>query len=159
MNKLVEGTLQAGQRRYAIVIGRFNTLITERLADGAEETLRRHGADPDKIVRVRVPGAFEIPLVAKRLAESGRFDAIVCVGAVIRGGTPHFEQIAASVTSGLGRVMLDSGVPVTFGILTTDNVEQAIERAGTKMGNKGEEAALAAIEMADLMARLEEFDS
>ncbi|RME47022.1 MAG: 6,7-dimethyl-8-ribityllumazine synthase [Deltaproteobacteria bacterium] len=159
MNEIVEGSLQAGARRYAIVIGRFNTLITERLAAGAEAALRRHGADPEKIVCVRVPGAFEIPLAAKRLAESGRFDAIVCVGAVIRGGTPHFERIAAAVTSGLGRVMLDSGIPVTFGILTTDTVEQAIERAGTKMGNKGEEAALAAIEMADLMARLEESGS
>jgi len=140
--------------RVAIVAARFNELITRQLLQGALEALRRHGAADDDITVAWVPGAFEIPLAATKLAQSGRFDAVVCVGAVIRGATPHFDYVAGTAASGIGRAALDTGVPVIFGVLTTDTIEQAVERAGTKAGNKGWDAALAAIEMANLMKEL-----
>jgi 6,7-dimethyl-8-ribityllumazine synthase len=149
-----EGKLNAAGKKFALVASRFNSLITKQLIAGAEDCLVRHGASAQDIVLYWTPGSFEMPLVVKRCAESGKFDAVVCLGAVIRGGTPHFEYIAAEVAKGLAQVMLSSGVPVTFGVLTTDTVEQAIDRAGVKAGNKGADAALAAIEMADLLSRM-----
>ena len=149
--KVIEGTLNAKGMRFSIVVSRFNDFINAKLLDGALDALTRHGADDDNISIVRVPGAFEIPLVAQKLANSGNVDAIICLGAVIRGATPHFEYISAEVTKGIAKVTLDSGIPVSFGILTTDNIEQAIERAGTKSGNKGWDAALAAVEMVNLL--------
>ena len=149
--KIIEGTLNAKGLRFAIVVSRFNDFINTKLLDGCLDALSRHGADDGKISIVRVPGSFEIPLMAKKLADSGNFDAIICLGAVIRGATPHFEYISAEVTKGIAKVTLDSGIPVSFGILTTDNIEQAIERAGTKSGNKGWDAALAAVEMVNLL--------
>ena len=149
-----EGKLNATGKKFALVASRFNSLITKQLIAGAEDCLTRHGAGSQDIVLYWTPGSFEMPLVAKKCAEGGKFDAIVCLGAIIRGGTPHFEYIAAEVAKGLAQVMLSSGVPVTFGVLTTDTVEQAIDRAGVKAGNKGADAALAAIEMADLLARM-----
>jgi len=139
--KVIEGALNAKGMRFSIVVSRFNDFINSKLLDGALDALSRHGADDDNISIVRVPGSFEIPLVAQKLANSGNFDAIICLGAVIRGATPHFEYISAEVTKGIAKVTLDSGIPVSFGILTTDNIEQAIERAGTKSGNKGWDAA------------------
>ncbi len=152
--KIIEGTLNAKGLRFAIVVSRFNDFINAKLLDGCLDALSRHGADDGKISIVRVPGSFEIPLMAKKLADSGNFDAIICLGAVIRGATPHFEYISAEVTKGIAKVTLDSGIPVSFGILTTDNIEQAIERAGTKSGNKGWDAALAAVEMVNLLKAL-----
>ena len=149
--KIIEGTLDAKGMRFSIVVSRFNDFINAKLLDGALDALSRHGADDGNISIVKVPGAFEIPLVAQKLANSGNFDAIICLGAVIRGATPHFEYISAEVTKGIAKVTLDSGIPVSFGILTTDNIEQAIERAGTKSGNKGWDAALAAVEMVNLL--------
>jgi 6,7-dimethyl-8-ribityllumazine synthase len=149
--KVIEGALNAKGMRFSIVVSRFNDFINSKLLDGALDALTRHGADDDNISIVRVPGAFEIPLVAQKLANSGNVDAIICLGAVIRGATPHFEYISAEVTKGIAKVTLDSGIPVSFGILTTDNIEQAIERAGTKSGNKGWDAALAAVEMVNLL--------
>jgi 6,7-dimethyl-8-ribityllumazine synthase len=149
--KIIEGTLNAKGLRFAIVVSRFNDFINAKLLDGCLDALSRHGADDGKISIVRVPGSFEIPLMAKKLADSGNFDAIICLGAVIRGATPHFEYISAEVTKGIAKVTLDSGIPISFGILTTDNIEQAIERAGTKSGNKGWDAALAAVEMVNLL--------
>ena len=139
-----------------IVAARFNRFITDQLVAGAVDALRRHGVADEAIEVVWVPGSFEIPLVAKRLAESGRFDALICLGAVIRGATPHFEYVAAEAAKGVASVSLATNTPVIFGILTTDTVEQAIERAGTKAGNKGADAALAAIEMANLMRQIGE---
>ena len=133
------------------MVSRFNDFINKRLLDGALDALARHGAEDKKISVIKVPGSFEIPLMAKKLADSGKYDAIICLGAVIRGATPHFEYISAEVTKGIAKVTLDSGMPISFGILTTDNIEQAIERAGTKSGNKGWDAALAAIEMVNLL--------
>jgi len=149
--KVIEGALNAKGMRFSIVVSRFNDFINSKLLDGALDALTRHGADDDNISIVRVPGSFEIPLVAQKLANSGNVDAIICLGAVIRGATPHFEYISAEVTKGIAKVTLDSGIPVSFGILTTDNIEQAIERAGTKSGNKGWDAALAAVEMVNLL--------
>ena len=149
-----QGKLDAADLRIAIVVSRFNELITRPLLDGALDCLRRHGADEARVSVAWVPGAFEIPAVARRLACSGAFDAVVCLGAVIRGATAHFDYVAAGVAQGIGRVALESGVPVIFGVLTTDTIEQAIERAGTKAGNKGADAALAAIEMASLLRQL-----
>ena len=149
--KIIEGALNAKGMRFSIVVSRFNDFINAKLLDGALDALSRHGADDGKISIVKVPGSFEIPLVAQKLANSGTFDAIICLGAVIRGATPHFEYISAEVTKGIAKVTLDSGIPVSFGILTTDNIEQAIERAGTKSGNKGWDAALAAVEMVNLL--------
>ena len=152
--KIIEGTLNAKGLRFAIVVSRFNDFINAKLLDGCLDALSRHGADDGKISIVRVPGSFEIPLMAKKLADSGNFDAIICLGAVIRGATPHFEYISAEVTKGIAKVTLDSGIPISFGILTTDNIEQAIERAGTKSGNKGWDAAISAIEMVDLFGKI-----
>ena len=151
---VVEGTLSADGAHFGIVVARFNTFITERLLEGALDALLRMGADPGNITVVRTPGSWEIPLTAKKMAESGRFDAVICLGAVIRGGTPHFDYVANEVAKGVANVSLASGVPIVFGVLTTDSIEQAVERAGTKMGNKGFEAAEAAIEMVSLYRRL-----
>jgi 6,7-dimethyl-8-ribityllumazine synthase len=149
-----EGRLDASGLRMALVVSRFNELITRQLLEGARDGLRRHGADEEALTVVWVPGAFEIPLVARRLAGSGAFDAVVCLGAVIRGATPHFDHVANQAAAGIARAGQDSGVPVIFGVLTTDTIEQAIERAGTKAGNKGYDAAMAAIEMANLLRQL-----
>lgn len=151
MPKMIEGKLDAGNYRYGIVVSRFNSFISDRLLDGAVDALVRHGADDQQITVMKVPGAFEIPLAAKQMAASGKFDALLCLGAVIRGGTPHFEYVSSEVTKGVALVSLETGVPVAFGVLTTDTVEQAIERAGTKAGNKGSEAAMSAIEMVNLL--------
>jgi 6,7-dimethyl-8-ribityllumazine synthase len=151
MARVVEGALQAKGIRFGIVVSRFNDFINKRLLDGALDALARHGAEEGMVTVVRVPGSFEIPLMAKKLAGSGKYDAVICLGAVIRGATPHFEYISAEVTKGIAQVALESGVPVSFGILTTDSIEQAIERAGTKSGNKGWDAALAAIEMVNVL--------
>ncbi|MEW6409447.1 MAG: 6,7-dimethyl-8-ribityllumazine synthase [Nitrospirota bacterium] len=151
MAKIIEGVLQARGFRFGIVVSRFNTFISEHLLEGAMDALQRHGAGEENIKIVKVPGAFEIPLVAKRLAQSKKYDVVICLGAIIRGSTPHFEYIAAEVSKGIASVGLETGVPVIFGILTTDNIEQAIERAGTKSGNKGWDAAISAIEMVNLM--------
>ncbi len=149
-----EGKLVASGRKFALVASRFNSLITKQLISGAQDCLLRHGASADDLTLVWVPGSFEMPLVAAKCAESKKYDAVICLGAVIRGETPHFEYVAAEAAKGLAQTMLKTGVPVAFGVLTTDNVEQAIDRAGMKSGNKGADAAMAAIEMADLMGRL-----
>lgn len=155
MARVIEGALTDSGGRFAIVVSRFNNFITARLLEGALDALRRHGVDTEQRVTICwVPGSFEIPLVTQRLARSGSFDAIIALGCVIRGGTPHFDYVAAEVSKGLAHVSLDSGVPVSFGVLTTDNVEQAVDRAGTKMGNKGVEAALSALEMIHLLKNL-----
>lgn len=151
MPNIIEGKFDAKGFRFGIIVSRFNSFICDRLLEGALDTLNRNGADSEAIQIVKVPGAFEIPLVAKKMATSGQYDAVICLGAVIRGGTPHFEYVSAEVTKGVAAVSLDSGVPVSFGVLTTDSVEQAIERAGTKAGNKGVEATLSAIEMVNLL--------
>lgn len=151
MTRVIEGILTAKGVKFGIVVSRFNDFINKRLLDGALDALSRHGAEDENISIVKVPGSFEIPLMAKKLADSGKYDAIICLGAVIRGATPHFEYISAEVTKGIAKVTLDSGIPISFGILTTDNIEQAIERAGTKSGNKGWDAALSAIEMVNVL--------
>jgi 6,7-dimethyl-8-ribityllumazine synthase len=153
-NHNIEGALRADGLRFAIVASRWNDLIVSRLVGGAQEALRRLGANETHIVTVRVPGSFEIPLVAKKLALSGRYDAIICVGAIIRGETPHYDYLAADVTKGISAVALETGVPVAYGVITADTVEQAIDRAGVKAGNKGFEAAMTAIEMANLLKEL-----
>jgi 6,7-dimethyl-8-ribityllumazine synthase len=152
--KTVEGMLTGRGKRFGIVVGRFNELIGGKLLEGALDALVRHEVATEDVTVTWCPGAFEIPLVAKRLAASGGYDAIICVGAVIRGATPHFEYVAGEVAKGIAAVGLETTVPVIFGVLTTDTIEQAIERAGTKAGNKGFEAGMAAIEMANLMASL-----
>jgi 6,7-dimethyl-8-ribityllumazine synthase len=149
-----EGALAAKGFTFGIVVSRFNAFITTRLLDGALDALRRHGAEEDGITVVKVPGSFEIPLVAKRMATSGQYSAIICLGTVIRGATPHFEYIAAEVSKGVAAASLETGVPISFGVLTTDSIDQAIERAGTKGGNKGFDAACSAIEMANLLREL-----
>jgi len=154
MPNFMEGNLDATGLRFGIIVGRFNSFIGERLLEGALDALVRHGADDGQIDVARVPGAFEIPLAAKKLAESGKYDALICLGAVIRGSTPHFDYVASEVSKGVASVSLETGVPVAFGVLTTDSIEQAIERAGTKAGNKGFEAAVTAIEIANLLKRL-----
>jgi 6,7-dimethyl-8-ribityllumazine synthase len=154
MARMVEGNLTAKGYAFGIVASRFNDFITARLLDGALDALRRHGADEDKITVARVPGSFEIPLVAKRMAASRQYDAVVCLGTVIRGATPHFDYIAGEVAKGVAMAGLETGVPIAFGVLTTDSIEQAVERAGTKAGNKGFDAACAAIEMANLLREL-----
>ncbi len=154
MAKIMEGNLIAKGKKFGIVASRFNDFITKELISGCIDTLVRHGAE-DKDLQVSwVPGAFEIPLVAQRLAKSKSFDAVICLGTVIRGSTPHFDYIASEVAKGVARVAQDTGVPVTFGIITADTIEQAIERAGTKDGNKGRDAALSAIEMANLLMQI-----
>lgn len=154
MPTFIEGNLDATGLRFGIIVGRFNSFIGERLLEGALDALVRHGADDGQIDVARVPGAFEIPLAAKKLAASGKYDALICLGAVIRGSTPHFDYVASEVSKGVASVSLETGVPVAFGVLTTDSIEQAIERAGTKAGNKGFEAAVTAIETANLLKRL-----
>ena len=151
MGKNFEGQLLGKGLKFGLVVSRFNDFITTKLLEGAQDALVRHGVRQEDIDIARVPGAFEISLIAQRLAQTKKYDAIVCLGAVIRGGTPHFEYIAAEVTKGIAKVGLDTGLPVTFGIITADTLEQAIERAGTKQGNKGFDAAVDAIEMASLL--------
>lgn len=151
-----EGALSATGRRFAIVIARFNSFITEKLLAGAEDGLRRHGAEPDDIDVAWVPGSFEIPLAAKKLAQSGRYDAVVCLGAIIRGATAHFDYVCAENAKGIASVGMETGVPTIYGVVTADTIEQAIERAGTKAGNKGWDAAVSAIEMANLMRALQQ---
>lgn len=146
--KVVEGKLQAQGLKFGIVVSRFNEFITSKLLDGAIDALLRHGAKDSDIQIVKVPGSFEIPLVAKKMAQSGKFNAIICLGTLIRGATPHFDYIAAEVSKGIALVSLETGIPVSFGVITTDTIEQAIERAGSKSGNKGWDAAIVAIEMA-----------
>jgi len=154
MMRAIEGKLEARGCTFAIILSRFNDFIGSKLLEGALDALLRHGAEESKIEVIRVPGAFEIPLVAKKAARSGKYNAIICLGAVIRGATPHFEYIAAEVAKGIAMVSLETELPLTFGILTTDNIEQAIERAGTKSGNKGWDAAVSAIEMVNLLRQL-----
>ncbi|MGC9120286.1 MAG: 6,7-dimethyl-8-ribityllumazine synthase [Sulfurihydrogenibium sp.] len=150
----MEGKLTAEGIKFAIVVSRFNNLITERLLEGALDCILRHNGSQENIDIVRVPGSFEIPLVAKKLAKSGKYDAVICLGAVIRGDTPHFDYVANEVTKGIAQVSLETEVPISYGILTTDTIEQAIERAGTKMGNKGFDAALTAIEMVNVIKQI-----
>ena len=150
----IEGDFTGGEGRFALVVGRWNSFVVEHLLSGALDTLRRHGVGDGQITIVRAPGAFEIPLVCKKIAEKGDADAIIALGAVIRGGTPHFEYVAGECTKGLAMVNMEYGIPVAFGVLTVDTIEQAVERAGTKAGNKGEEAALSALEMVSLLGKL-----
>lgn len=152
--KVIEGDFSASSGKYALIVSRWNSFVVESLKDGALDTLRRHGISDDNITIYYAPGAFEFPLVAKKLAAKGEFDAIIALGAVIRGGTPHFEYVSGECTKGLAQVSLDAGVPVTFGVLTVDSIEQAIERSGTKAGNKGVEAASTALEMVSLLGRV-----
>jgi len=154
MPKIFEGKISAEGFRFAIIVSRFNDFISSKLVEGAMDALRRHGVDEEKVSLIKVPGSFEIPAVAKRLAKSDMYDAIICLGAVIRGATPHFDFIAAEVAKGVASVALESDIPVTFGVLTTDNLEQAIERAGSKVGNKGWDAAVSAMEMVNLFSKL-----
>ncbi|MDR2129619.1 MAG: 6,7-dimethyl-8-ribityllumazine synthase [Odoribacteraceae bacterium] len=152
--KIIEGKLLASGQRVGIVAGRFNELITNRLLGGAIDAFKRHGGDDGQLEVAWVPGAFEIPLVASKMAASGRYDAVVCLGAVIRGATPHFDMVASETTKGIANAGLRTGVPVIFGVLTTDSIEQAVERAGTKAGNKGFEAMTSAIEMINLLKEI-----
>ncbi len=152
----IEGNLSAKGRSFGIVASRFNDFVVKALLEGAIEAIRRHGGDAEAVDVIWVPGSYEIPLAAKELALSGRYDALICLGAVIRGATAHFDYVAGGAAGGISNVALETGVPVIFGVITTESIEQAIERAGTKMGNKGFEAAVSAMEMADLMAKLRE---
>ena len=154
MGKLYEGLLLGKGLKIAMVVSRFNEFVTNKLLEGAQDALLRHDVNQDDIDIAWVPGAFEIPVVAQKLAQTNRYDAVICLGAVIRGATPHFEYIAAEVTKGIAQVGLNTGVPVIFGVITSDTLEQAIERAGTKSGNKGFDAAVNAIEMANLMKNM-----
>jgi 6,7-dimethyl-8-ribityllumazine synthase len=154
--KIYEGQLDAKGVKVAIILSRFNSFITERLLEGAKDALLRHGGSDDDFTVIRVPGAFELPLIAKKLAESKKYDAVIALGAVIRGSTPHFDYVAAEVSKGLAQVSLSSGVPVAFGVLTCDTIEQAVERAGTKAGNKGFDAAMTAMEMVSLFKAMDE---
>jgi 6,7-dimethyl-8-ribityllumazine synthase len=152
MPKIIEGKLNAEGRKFAIVASRYNDFITEKLVSGALDALLRCGAHEKDIAVYKVPGAFEIPLVAKKVAQTRKYDAVVCLGAVIRGSTPHFDFVAAEASKGIAAVMMESGLPVIFGVITVDTIEQAIERAGTKLDNKGFSAAMSAVEMVSLMA-------
>ena len=152
--KTLEGQLKADNLKFGIIVGRFNEFISSKLLSGSIDCLVRHGADNDDITVAWVPGAFEIPLVAKKMAATGKYDAIICLGAVIRGATPHFDYVCAEVSKGIASVSMQYETPVSFGVLTTENIEQAVERAGTKAGNKGVDAAMAAIEMADLLKNI-----
>lgn len=152
--KTIEGTFTGVAGKFAIVVGRWNSFVVESLLEGATDALRRHGVSEDDITVIRAPGAFEIPLVCQKVAASENYDAIIALGAVIRGGTPHFEYVAGECTKGLAQVSMQYSVPVSFGVLTVDTIEQAIERAGTKAGNKGEEAAMSAIEMVNLLKQI-----
>ena len=148
---VLEGKVVGGQEKYAIVAARFNEFIVSKLISGAEDTLVRHGVPGENITLAWVPGAFEVPIAAQKLAASGKYDAVICLGAVIRGSTSHYDYVCAEVSKGVAQVGLQTGVPCLFGVLTTDNIEQAIERAGTKAGNKGADCAMGAIEMVDLL--------
>ncbi len=150
----IEGKLDAKGLKTAVVASRFNDFVTARLIEGAVDCLLRHGSGEKDITVIRVPGSFELPLAAQKTASSGKYDAVICLGALIRGQTPHFEYIAAEVTKGVAQVSLDTGVPVTFGVITADTLEQAVDRAGAKVGNKGFEAALGAVEMVDLLRQI-----
>ncbi len=152
--KVIEGKLQAKDLKFGIVLSRFNDFITSRLLDGAVDGLVRHGAAEKDIEVVRVPGAFEIPLVAKKMALAGKYDAVICLGTVIRGATPHFDYVASEVSKGIAAASLETGVPIAFGVITTDTIEQAVERAGSKSGNKGWDAAITAIEMAQVVKQI-----
>ena len=154
MATYLEGDLQAAGKKFGIIVSRFNSFISEKLLDGALDTLLRSGAEEGAIDVARVPGAFEIPIMAQKMAKSGSYDAIICLGAVIRGATSHYDLVANEAAKGIAQVGLDSGVPTIFGVLTTDTIEQAIERAGSKAGNKGSEAALTAIEMINLLGQI-----
>ncbi len=155
MTNIIEGKLDASGLKVGLAVSRFNSFISERLLEGAIDALRRHGAEENDLDVVRVPGAFELPMVAKKMVNSGKYDAVICLGAVIRGATPHFDYVSAEVSKGIASVSLDSGIPVAFGVLTTDNIEQAVERAGAKAGNKGFEAAVTIIEMVNLFRSME----
>lgn len=154
MVKTIEGQLVAKGKKFGLVAGRFNEFITKKLLEGAIDTLTRHGVKEEEMEVVWVPGSFEIPYAARKMAESGKYDAVICLGAVIRGDTPHFDYIASEVAKGISQTALQTGVPTIFGIITADTLEQAIERAGTKSGNKGRDAALAAIEMVNLFEKM-----
>jgi 6,7-dimethyl-8-ribityllumazine synthase len=156
MFKIIEGKLLAEGKNFALVVSRFNDFVTEKLLSGAFDALTRSGAKAENIDIVKVPGAFEIPLVAKKLAQKGRYHAVICLGAVIRGATPHFDYVSAEVSKGIAQVSLESSIPIIFGVVTTDTLEQAIERAGAKSGNKGWSAAMAAVEMANLIEAVEQ---
>ncbi|MBN1773634.1 MAG: 6,7-dimethyl-8-ribityllumazine synthase [Deltaproteobacteria bacterium] len=151
---MIEGQLDASGLSFAIVASRFNHFVVDRLLEGAIDGLARHGADAGRVTVIRVPGSFEIPLAARRVAAAKKFDAVICLGAVIRGGTPHFDFIAAEVTKGIAQASMETGVPIIYGVITPDTLEQAIERAGTKAGNRGFDAAVSAIEMANLFRAL-----
>jgi 6,7-dimethyl-8-ribityllumazine synthase len=154
MTKTIEGDFSANTAKFTLVVGRFNSAIVDGLESGAIDTLRRHGVPNANITVVRVPGAYELPVAAKRIAQRGEADAIIALGAVIRGGTPHFDYVAGECSSGLARVMLDENLPVAFGVLTTDTIEQALERSGTKAGNKGVDCAMTAMEMVSLLRNI-----
>ena len=154
MSKVFEGHITGEGRSFGIVVSRFNEFISLKLLEGAMDCLRRHGVDDSDVSIAWVPGAFDVPLLAKRMGDSGSYDAVLCLGAVIRGGTPHFDYVAAEVAKGVAHAGMETGVPTVFGVLTADSVEQAIERAGTKAGNRGWDAAMAAMELADLYARM-----
>ncbi len=154
---IIEGNIRATGKKFALVVSRFNSFVVESLVDGALDALERHGEVNDQdITLVRVPGAYELPIAAKKLAEQNKYDAIIALGAVIRGGTPHFEFVAGECNKGLAQVSLEYGIPISFGVITTDSIEQAIERSGTKAGNKGVDAALSALEMVNVLANIEE---
>jgi len=152
--KTIEGKLDASGLKTAVIASRFNDFVTAKLIEGAVDCLQRHGSDGKDITVIRVPGSFELPLVAKKAASSGKYDTVICLGALIRGQTPHFDYIAAEVTKGVAQVSMDTNVPVTFGVITADTLEQAVDRAGAKAGNKGFEAALGAVEMANLLRQI-----
>ena len=156
MANIIEGKLQADGKKFGIVVSRFNNFISDRLLEGSLDALVRSGAAEDDIDIVKVPGAFEIPLLSQKMAQKGKYDAVICLGAVIRGATPHFDYVSSEATKGIANVSLQHGIPVILGILTTDTIEQAIERAGTKAGNKGWESAIAAVEMANLIDVLDQ---
>ncbi|MBA4377117.1 MAG: 6,7-dimethyl-8-ribityllumazine synthase [bacterium] len=156
MGKTYAGNFRAGEQRLVIVASRFNDFLVRELLDGAQDCLTRHGVDPERVDVAWVPGSFELPLAAAKLADSGRYAAIICLGCLIQGDTPHFSYIAAEVTKGIAQVALDTGIPVSFGVITADTLDQAIERAGTKAGNKGFDAALSALEMIDLWRAIDE---
>ena len=155
MIKTIEGDFSASTASFALVVGRFNSFVVENLVQGAVDVLKRHGVSENNLTIIRVPGAFEIPLVVQKVAQSQKYDAVIALGAVIRGGTPHFEYVAGECTKGLGQVALNAGIPVAFGVLTVDSIEQAVERSGSKAGNKGVEAALSALEMVSLLRNLD----
>ena len=154
MTQEISGKLSADGAGFAIVVSRFNEFITSKLLSAAVDAIKQHGGDDDHITCVHVPGAFELPLIAKKLASSGKYDAVICLGCVIRGQTPHFEYVAGQAARGIAQVALETGVPTTFGVITADTIEQAVERSGTKTGNKGVEAALGAIELVNVLKQL-----